>query len=106
LDAPKARGYQNYGLEHGFRQRSVKTHGGAKLLRQVAHLRTTQQHIERPAQVAALASEQMVDHRFLRGCHRSIGQGRETAAYQAEVIRSWFLSAGNAQRNYARANKL
>jgi hypothetical protein len=59
----------------------------AELLPEVAHLRTAQQHVERPVGAAARSIEQVLHHRPLRGRHLVVGERFEAVAAQLDRAR-------------------
>ncbi len=63
----------------------MKAHLRAQLLRDVAHLRAAEQHVERPAGRRTLAGHQVLDHRALLGVHLVIRQRSEAIACQSDV---------------------
>ena len=72
----------------------MEAHGAAKLLRQVAHLRTPQQDIERPPGAPTFSGQQMIDHDLLLGCHLVVVERLKPIAYQDQLpwIRSLLRS--------------
>src|SRR4030095_7606906 len=77
----------------------------AELLRQVAHLGATQQHVERSGRAAALARDQALEHLLLRRVHRLVGERREAVADQFHGVwirrlgtGAWILCGHDANR--------
>ena len=68
-----------------------------EFLRQVAHFRAAQQHVERPVQRSAGSGEDTVHQRLLLGRHFVVTQRLEAAAPQMQVASGGGLGVHNAQ---------
>ena len=60
---------------------------GAELLRQVAHLGTAQQHVERPVERSSWPGQDTVGELLLLGRHGVVTERLEASAAQMQVAR-------------------
>ena len=72
---------------------------GAELLRQVAHFRAPQHHIERPIERSARAGENTIHQLLLLGRHGVVGERLEAAAAKMRFAIGRGLGVHNAQHS-------
>ena len=85
LRGPEAAGDQDGEFIQPRRERGMEARVSAEFLRQVAHLGTAQQHVERPVQRRARSGQDTVDQLLLFGRHTVVTERLEAAAAKVQV---------------------